>query len=165
MMLYSGEWFGKGTLLAIDSTRSQPLRLEATVTTDDSGVIVQGRLDMPGFGEQRLTLRAAADETGRYQIDCQLGSGTFLGNAKLESEPNMGMIWTEPGIEPAVTASFVLFEIHDKLGCRGFLRSGSSTLTWELALTTDAEPVRADDDEAPASQEPDRSNVVPLRRR
>lgn len=164
MLLYSGEWQGKGTLLAIDSTRSQPLRLVAEISSDASGLIVQGTLSMPGFGEQRLTVRSAADDTGRYLIDLQLGSGSFMGNAKLESEPNMGIIWTEPGIEPAVTASFVLFEIHDKLGCRGFVRSGNSTLTWELALTTDAEP-EAEDDDGGERKAPDRSNVVLLRRR
>ncbi|MEM1432991.1 MAG: hypothetical protein AAGG11_02960 [Pseudomonadota bacterium] len=165
MLLYAGEWFGKGTLLAIDSTRSQPLRFRAEVTTDDAGVIVTGTLDMPGFGDQRLTARAAADDTGRYLIDLQLGAGSLLGSAKLESEPNMGMIWTEPGVEPAVNGSFVLFETHETLGCRGFVRIGNNTLTWELALSTDAEPTAEDDGEGGEKKAPDRSNVVMLRRR
>ncbi len=127
----NGRWQGKGNLLTLGSTRSQPLMLEATVAVDDTGATLSGELTLPGFGELPLSVRVAEDETGLYAIDLHLGGRALEGSAKMESLPNMGFLWSDTH---SSTASFALFEARESYGCRGFAKLQEATYTWEIAL-------------------------------
>lgn len=128
----SGRWEGKGNLLTLDSTRSQPMLLAAVIDIDDTGVTITGDITLTGMGELPLSVRIAEDETGLYVLDVHLGGRAFAGSAKMESEPNMGFLWSETGPQ---TASFTLFDTRETYGCRGFARlDDNATYTWEMAL-------------------------------
>ncbi|MGI9325975.1 MAG: hypothetical protein ACR2PZ_12195 [Pseudomonadales bacterium] len=126
-----GRWEGKGNLLTLGSTRSQPMLLTAVIDIDDTGTTIIGDLTLTGFGELPLSVRIAEDDTGLYAIDLHLGGRSLDGSAKMESLPNMGFLWSEDGSQ---TASFTLFDARDTLGCRGFARLSEATYTWEMAL-------------------------------
>ncbi len=126
-----GRWQGKGNLLTLGSTRSQPMQLSAEVDIDDTGTTITGELTLTGIGELALSIRVAEDDTGLYALDVHLGSKALEGSAKMESLPNMGFLWSEDGTQ---TASFTLFDARETLGCRGFARLAEATYTWEMAL-------------------------------
>lgn len=131
MLSQPGRWQGKGNLLTLGSTRSQPIVLSADLETDETGATLSGDLTLPGIGELPLSIRLAEDDTGLYALDVHVGGQAFEGSAKMESLPNMGFLWTDSGPQ---TASFTLFDARDTLGCRGFVRFPEATYTWEMAL-------------------------------
>ncbi len=127
----NGRWQGKGNLLTLGSTRSQPMTLEASVLVDDTGATLTGELTLTGFGELPVSIRVAEDDTGLYAIDLHVGGRAFDGSAKMESLPNMGFLWSDSHPH---TASFAIFEARETFGCRGFVKLAEATYTWELAL-------------------------------
>jgi hypothetical protein len=79
-----------------------------------------------------MNVRIAPDEQGTYDLSVRTLKGSLTGTAKLDSPPNLGLLWNE---EQTVHATFTLFEIAGGLGFRGFLRDGKTTYTWEIALS------------------------------
>jgi len=149
MLITTGPWQGKGSLVVLGSNTGQPFTCTIDCTADELGRTLSGQLDIEGQGSRALSVRVGEDETGLYVIDLRLSGVAMDGSAKLESTPNMGMLWNEAG---TVHASFSLFQINNGCGCRGFLKSAEASLTWELALQPVVQQVSGD-------------NVVSLRRR
>ncbi len=108
-----------------------------------------GGYRVKGARSQDLSIRIAPNDVGTYTIDAQLGAMVIDGIAKLESVPNLGLLWNEPGTQHTAVA---LFDVADGYGFRGFLHEGERTLTWEIAFFPKQHTVKAD-------------NVVTLRQR
>ncbi len=149
MLLTPGQWEGKGGVVPLGSTTSTPFACKIECVADEQGQTLSGTLTLHDQSERQLSIRLADDDAGLYVMDLRLDGFALDGSAKLESTPNMGMLWNEAG---TVHASFGLFPVNRGCGCRGFLKTESSSLTWELALE-------------PVVQKVSGGNVVSLRRR
>ncbi len=149
MLLTPGDWQGRGNVVALGSNTGVPVRCKFNCSVDEQGRTLSGELSVGEEGVRDLSIRIAEDETGLYVIDLRYGGVGMDGNAKLESVPNMGMLWNEEG---TAHASFVLFSVNRGCGCRGFFKNDSYGLTWEVALE-------------PVVQKHSGGNVVSLRRK
>ena len=149
MLLTPGRWQGKGSLVLLGSNTGTPFSCQLESTTDELGRSVNGTIAIEAQDERTLSVRVAEDDTGLYQMDLRLDGFAMDGSAKLESTPNMGMLWNEAG---SVHASFAFFPINRGCGCRGFLKTPDNSLTWEVALEPVVEKLSG-------------GNVVSMRRR
>ena len=71
------------------------------------------------------------DEFGTYTVTVRGAGLDVEGTAKLESVPHLGLLWSEKG---DTHVAFALFTLRDSFGLRGFARTPTVTITWELAL-------------------------------
>lgn len=149
MLLQAGQWLGRGSLLVEGASLGEPLECDLTVEQDSSGLTLTGALAFQQAPSNPLSIRVAPDEVGTYVIDARIGAVRLDGVAKLESAPNLGLLWHADG---ALHATFALFEVARGYGFRGFLRERDQTLTWEVAFALKQDAIKA-------------SNVVTLRRR
>jgi len=156
MLLQSGQWLGRGSLLGEGESRGRSLECELVVQRDDDGLTLTGHWQVQGEAASDFAARVAANDVGTYVIGLRLAGLNLQGTAKLDSPPNVGMLWNDSG---TLHASFALFAVSRGYGCRGFLRDGASgapgsgrLFTWEMALSLRQEVVKGD-------------NVVSLHRR
>lgn len=158
MFLESGQWLGRGSLLAEGQSRGQPVECHVLVQRDDEGVTLTGGWRGQGDPEVDFVVRLASNDVGTYTLTMRLGADHLRGTAKLDSPPNLGLLWNDSG---SVHATFALFAISRGYGFRGFVRdggngaeavSGSRVFTWEVAFSLKQEVVKGD-------------NVVSLHRR
>ncbi len=152
MLLSKGLWFGKGRLLVEGASLGQEVTLDLTVTEDEGGLTLSGELGGE-FGGQ-LSIRVAPDDVGTYVIDARISDLSLDGVAKLESEPNLILLWNAGQTQ---SVSMTLFRANSGIGCRGFWREhtgsgGGTTRTWEILFK-------------PKQQVVGGSNVVSLNRR
>jgi hypothetical protein len=171
MLLENGQWLGRGSLLGEGESRGRTLECEMLVQRDDDGMTLSGQWQVQGDSPSDFVARVAANDFGTYVVGLRLApppsdgptsggptsGGLHLhGTAKLDSPPNVGMLWSDSG---TLHASFALFAVSRGYGCRGFLRDGSGGLTgsgrlftWEMALSLRQQVVKGD-------------NIVSLHRR
>lgn len=147
MILKPGDWFGKGKVLVEGASLGESVEVDLKVTEDHGGLTLEGRLLADFSGD--VSIRVAPDEVGTYVLDVRVGVYALDGLAKLESEPNLALLWHEGG---TANASVALFPTRNGVGCRGFLREGERTSTWEILFRPKQQVVGGD-------------NVVTLRRR
>jgi len=141
MLLAAGNWIGKGSLLLEGRSLGDQLEGEADVETDEGGTTIRVQLNVADRTLQ-LVIRVAANDVGTYVISVRSETtGTLMGTAKLESEPNLGLLWNET---TSLFATFALFTHSGGLGCRGFYREGNTTYTWELALARKRDQLKGD---------------------
>jgi hypothetical protein len=131
MLLHTGRWQGTGSWRAFETTQNVAIGCDIRVTGSDLEVQLEGELGAKGVPPHSLKIRVVADEVGTYTLEVFWHHHALLGNAKLDSVPNMGMLWSEDG---ALHVAFALFNIDGGVGCRGFMRHGTAGATWELAL-------------------------------
>lgn len=149
MLLKPGEWSGRGSLLVEGASLGRQVECDLKVEQDQGGFTLVGGYRVKGAQSQDLSIRIAPNEVGTYTIDARFGALAIDGIAKLESVPNLGLLWNASGTQhTAVT----LFDVANGFGFRGFLHEGERTLTWEIAFALKQHTVKAD-------------NVVTLRRR
>jgi hypothetical protein len=161
MLLENGQWLGRGSLLGEGESRGRTLECEVVVQRDDGGLTLSGHWQVQGASATEFIARVAANDVGTYVIGLRLAGAppaglNLQGTAKLDSPPNVGMLWSDSG---TLHASFALFAVSRGYGCRGFLRDGASgdagsgrLFTWEIAFSLRQEVVKGD-------------NVVSLNRR
>ena len=161
MLLKPGDWSGRGSLLVEGASLGRQIECDLRVEQDRGGFTLVGGYRVKGAKSQDLSIRIAPNDVGTYTIDAHLGAMAFDGIAKLESVPNLGLLWHASGMQhTAVT----LFDVADGCGFRGFLHDDGGyldhneefvrdelTLTWEIAFSRKQHTVKAD-------------NVVTLRR-
>ena len=147
MILRPGHWFGKGKVLVDGASIGESVEVDLTVTEDHGGLTLEGRLLGDFSGD--VSIRVAPDEVGTYVLDARLARYALDGVAKLESEPNLGLLWNEGGTQ---SVSIALFVTGNGVGCRGFLRQGEGSRTWEILFQPKQQVVGGD-------------NVITLRRR
>lgn len=154
MMLESGQWVGRGSLLAEGQSRGLPLACHLLIERDADGVTLTGGWQAEGEAEQGIAIRLASNDVGTYTLNARFGARRLDGTAKLDSPPNLGLVWEEGD---GLYATFALFSISRGYGCRGFLRDADAggvrrVFTWEIAFSLKQEVLKGD-------------NVVSLHRR
>lgn len=116
--------------------------------------LINAELDINGSRKRTVSVWIVADEFGTYAVTVR-GDGFHVeGNAKLESEPHLALLWSESG---EIHVSCALFALPDSRGLRGFAKTSHMIWTWELALR----PARLSA-EAPAKRRKGLGNVVSL---
>lgn len=158
-MLESGQWLGRGSLLAEGQSRGLPLQAHVQVERDTTGATLTGGWQPEGGSEQSFVIRLAGNDFGTYTLAVRLGGDQLQGTAKLDSPPNLGLVWNDSG---TLHATFALFSISRGFGFRGFVRDtrdtaasvdgGGRVFTWEVAFSLKQDVVKGD-------------NVVSLHRR
>ena len=149
MNLHPGRWIGKGSLLPEGQSLGETVTCEVQVQRDDDGFTLAGSWRGASEGSREFVLRIADNEVGTYTLGMRMAGDSLQGTAKLDSPPNLGLLWNDSG---SVHATFSLFPVTRGYGLRGFARDGGHVYTWEMVFSLHQETVRAD-------------NVVSLRRR
>ena len=147
MILNKGLWFGKGSLLVEGASRGDEVQVDLDITEDEGGMTLSGQLGGDFAGN--VSIRVAPDEVGTYIIDARIAAVALDGVAKLESEPNLGLLWNAGQTQ---SVSVTLFATANGIGCRGFWHEGGKTRTWEILFRLKQQVVGGD-------------NVVSLARR
>lgn len=130
MILTDGDWQGRGRFLHRGQSLGIVVNTRFALSRDDHGDHLKGQLSIEGADEFAFDVRVIPDETGTYDVTFHGAKVDLQGTAKLESEPNMGMLFSDQGL----VMSFALFSTSGGCGCRGFLRDGERFVTWEMAL-------------------------------
>ena len=147
MLIRKGLWSAKGSVVYEGSSLGVPLEVDLEVVEDQDGITLTGNLE--GAVQGNVSVRIGADEQGTYVLDARVGSFALDGIAKLESEPNVCLLWNE-GQTQSATAN--LFVVDTGIGCRGFFREAGKIVTWEILFRPTQQVVSGD-------------NVVSLMRR
>ena len=148
MNLHPGRWLGKGSLLAEGRSLGQAVACDVQVEKDQDGYTLSGTWQGLNAEPWEFVLRVVPNEVGTYTLGMRLAGDGLQGTAKLDSPPNLGLMWNDAA---TVHATFALFPVTRGYGLRGFVRDGQHVYTWEMAFSLHQETVRAD-------------NVVSLRR-
>jgi len=147
LLIRKGLWSAKGSVVFEGSSLGVPVEVDLDIVEDQDGLTLTGTVQGAGNGD--VSIRIGADEVGTYVLDARVCSFALDGIAKLESEPNVCLLWNE-GQTQSATAS--LFLVDTGIGCRGFFREGGKTVTWEILFRPTQQVVSGD-------------NVVSLMRR
>ncbi len=131
VVLQPGQWRGRGSYRPIDESLGIAFRAQIEINDDRQGLLINATLDVDGGATPSILVWIVADEFGTYTITVRGLGVDVQGTAKLESEPCLGLLWSDDG---ATHVAFALFALHDTHGLRGFARIGTVTWTWELAL-------------------------------
>ena len=150
MILKPGSWLGKGSVLVEGASLGTAIEVDVTITDEDDGLTISGQLSEQDKADREVSVRIVPNDVGTYTLDVYVLGIPLGGTAKLDSVPNLGMMWND---ESRVQATCALFEVRGGgYGCRGFVRDSRSTFTWEVAFHLKQNVVRGD-------------NVVSLARR
>jgi hypothetical protein len=114
---------------------------DARVEEDEGGLIVNAELKFQDGEKKNLGARVASNDVGTYTLRLQAPGEVYHGSAKLDSPPNLGLLWND---SETVHLTFTLFSVSGGFGCRGFLRDGETTYTWEVAFALKQEVVKGD---------------------
>ena len=127
MILRKGYWFGKGSVLFEGASLGDSIEVDLEVVEDDDGLTLTGKLLEAVQGD--ISIRIAPNDVGTYTIDARVANMAVDGVGKLESEPNLTLLWNEAQTQSVTVALFVT---NTGVGCRGFLRENERTCTWEI---------------------------------
>ena len=149
MLIEAGLWLGKGTLLAEGRSLGQAIECELKVEREEGAVTLTGVWRQAGEPPVEFSMRVAQNEEGTWTLGALAGALRLQGTAKLDSPPNLALLWNDAG---NVHLTAALFGFSGGIGCRGFVREGERVRTWEIAFRLKQEVVRG-------------PNVVSLHRR
>ena len=147
MLIRKGLWSAKGSVVYEGSSLGVPVEVDLEIVEDQDGITLTGALE--GAARGNVAVRIGADENGTYVLDARVGSFALDGIAKLESEPNVCLLWNEGQTQ---SATVNLFVVDTGIGCRGFFREAGKIVTWEILFRPTQQVVSGD-------------NVVSLMRR
>jgi len=147
MIIKKGDWSGRGSFIPEGASLGVTVNVELDVQAEAEGWIFRGALS--GGAEGDILIRIAGNEVGTYAVDVRIADVFMEGVAKLESEPNLALLWD---VSASQTATAALFNVDRGIGCRGVFQSGGETLTWEILFRPLQQVVQA-------------HNVVSLNRR
>jgi len=131
MMLEAGQWLGRGSLLEAGDSLGRRVECEVTIETGEAAFMLSGRWSSEGLAMTEFTMRLAQNDTGIWTVMALAGGLRLQGSAKLESPPNLALLWNDRG---TLHLTIALFAISGGYGCRGFMREDGRLLTWELAF-------------------------------
>lgn len=151
IFLENGQWLGRGSVVIEGRSRGQPVLCDVRVQRDDDGVTLTGEWCLQDQPDAAFSIRVATNDEGTYTLFMELAGDRLHGTAKLDSPPNLGLVWNDGG---SVHATFALFAVSRGYGFRGFVRDASTghVYTWEVAFALKQEVVKG-------------GNVVSLNRR
>ncbi len=141
MILKPGHWLGRGSVLIDGMSLGRTVECDARVEADDTGLVVNADLVFQDDEKRTLNLRVAGNDVGTYTLRLASAGEVFHGTAKLDSPPNLGLLWND---SETVHLTFALFAVSEGYGCRGFLRDGETTYTWEVAFSLKQAVVKGD---------------------
>ena len=147
MLIRKGLWSAKGSVVFEGSSLGVPVEVDLDIVEDQDGITLTGEIQGAGKGD--VSIRIGADDVGTYVVDVRVGSFALDGIAKLESEPNVCLLWNQGKTQSATVSLFV---VDTGIGCRGFFREADKTVTWEILFRPTQQVVGGD-------------NVVSLMRR
>ena len=127
LLLKKGSWLGRGKLLVEGASLGEDVQVDLQVSADEGGLTLSGQLERDFSGD--VSIRVAPDEVGTYVIDARVGGVALDGIGKLESEPNLCLLWNEGQTQ---NVSVALWATSGGVGCRGFWHEGGKTRTWEV---------------------------------
>lgn len=148
MLITPGAWKGRGRFLYQGQSLGTVVEVDFEASRDTHGEHLEGNIRPESGDAIEFAVHVVEDDGGTFEVSVS-GGPALSGTAKLESEPNLVMLWSEDG---ASMASVAFFSTSRGCGCRGFHRRPAGVLTWEIVLTPD-NPVQRG------------SNVVSLRQR
>ena len=141
MILSPGHWLGRGSVLVEGYSLGRTVECDARLEQDEGGLILNADLKFQDDEQRQVGARIAANDVGTYTLRLQAGGEVYHGTAKLDSPPNLGLLWND---SETVHLTFALFEIPGGFGCRGFLHDAEATFTWEVAFALKQEVVKGD---------------------
>ena len=139
MMIEAGLWLGKGTLLAAGHSLGQGVECEVRVEREDGAATFSGTWVEAGQTPVEFSVRAARNEEGTWTLGVLSGALRLQGAGKLDSPPNLALLWSDNG---GLNLTAAIFAIAGGYGFRGFLRDGERVRTWEVAFHLKQEVVR-----------------------
>ncbi len=139
MILNKGLWYGKGSVLVENASLGESVEVDIEVTEDEEGYTISGSLLDSYTGE--VSIRVAPNDVGTYSVDARVAGVALDGIGKLESEPNLILLWNEG---QTLSVSAAIFMAGNGIGCRGFLRENNRTLTWEMLITLKQQAIKGD---------------------
>ena len=139
MLIRKGLWTAKGSVVFEGSSLGVPTEVDLEIVEDQDGLTLTGTIEGAGKGD--VSIRIGADDSGTYVVDARIGSLALDGIAKLESEPNVCLLWNV-GQTQSATAN--LFVVDTGIGCRGFFREADKTVTWEILFRPTQQVVSGD---------------------
>ena len=149
-LLAPGKWIGRGSFLEKGQSLGTTIECSFDVASEEVGTHIKGELTVrEGSGRYPFGIWITPNDTGTYDIAAQFGGANLEGTAKMESYPNLAMLWSARN---DLQVSCALFDLRTGRGCRGFSRSAKVQLTWEMVLREERSAVPA-------------NNVVTLRAR
>ncbi len=131
MLLRTGQWLGKGSVLLQGMSLGQTVNVEVEITDHDDGMSITGTLTVGEQEAEDVSIRVVPNEVGTYTLDVYVAGTRLDGVGKLESEPHVSLLWHEAEL---AHASVTLFSVSQGFGCRGFLREKDTVRTWEVAF-------------------------------
>jgi hypothetical protein len=141
LILKAGHWLGRGSVLIEGMSLGRTIECDARVEADEAGLVLNAELTFQDGARRTLNLRVAGNEVGTYTLRLSSAGEVFHGSAKLDSPPNLGLMWND---SETVHLTFALFAVSGGYGCRGFLRDGETTYTWEVAFSLKQDVVKGD---------------------
>ena len=100
-----------------EASLGEAVELDIEVVEDQEGYTISGRLLEAYSGE--VSIRVAPNDVGTYTVDARFAGVGLDGIGKLESEPNLILLWNE---NQTLSVSVTLFVTGNGIGCRGFLK-------------------------------------------
>ena len=89
------------------------MELDIEVVEDQEGYTISGKLLEAYSGE--VSIRVAPNDVGTYTVDARVAGVGLDGIGKLESEPNLILLWNE---NQTLSVSATLFVTGNGIGCR-----------------------------------------------
>jgi hypothetical protein len=130
-----GGWVGRGSFLEKGQSLGTTVDCNFDVTSEQVGTHIKGELTIKEISAKHsFAVWITPNDTGTYDVAAQFGSANLEGTAKMESYPNLAMLW---GTSGDLQVSCTMFDLRGGRGFRGFSRSGKSQLTWEMVLRED----------------------------
>ena len=130
--LSSGRWLGKGSFLSKGQSLTTQVDLGFEVVSESVGTHLKGvQTFRAGTGRHAFAVWVTGNDTGTFDLAAQFGAMNFTGNAKLESFPNLALLWTKDADRHVAVS---LFEVRHGFGCRGFYHAGDALVSFEIML-------------------------------
>lgn len=133
-LMAPGGWTGRGSFLEKGQSLGTSIDCSFDVTSEQVGTHIKGELTVRDGARHTFAVWITPNDTGTYDIAAQFGSVNLEGTAKMESYPNLAMLW---GARGDLHVACTMFDARNGRGFRGFSRSGKSQLTWEMVLRED----------------------------
>lgn len=132
MILRPGRWTGRGSFVRQGQSLTTRVTCSFEISPEDNGLTIKGTQTFPDSErENSFSIWVTANDVGTYDVDAQFADWNLDGTAKLESLPNLGMLWSE---DRDTQVAFTLFKANNGTGLRGFSRAGNDLVTWEVAM-------------------------------
>ncbi len=141
MLLQPGHWLGRGSILVEGHSLGTTAQCAVQIERDEGGLTLRAGLTLQDAPPHEYVVRVVGNDVGTYTLHVQTGAELLHGTAKLDSAPNLGLLWNDSG---SVYATFTLFAIAAGCGLRGFLRDSETVFTWEIAFSLKQDVVHGD---------------------